>query len=129
MAEYLSYEEYLERGGTLGEADFRRLAARAKARIDALTYGRLRTMEEAPDAVKEAMMSAIGVIGGCGAEAMAASGAVASFTTDGYSESYQGADERAVAVNRALNRELVELLAGVTDESGVSLTYAGGVEA
>ena len=114
MAEYLSYEEYLERGGTLGEADFRRLAARAKARIDALTYGRLRTM---------------GVSGGCGAEAMAASGAVASFTTDGYSESYQGADERAVAVNRALNREIVELLAGVTDESGVPLTYAGGVEA
>ena len=129
MAEYLSYEEYLERGGTLDEAAFNRLAVRAKARIDALTYGRLRTMEEAPEAVKAAMMSAIGVIAGCGAEAMASAGAVTSFTTDGYSESCQGADERVVAVNRALNRELVELLAGATDESGVPLTYAGGVEA
>lgn len=127
MAGYLSYEEYLERGGTLDEAAFCPLAVKAQARIDALTYGRVRAMDETPDAVKDAMMSAIGVIGSCGAEALAASGALASFTTDGYSESYQGADERVQAANRALNREIEALLAGVTDDGGTPLTYAGGL--
>ena len=127
MAEYLSYEEYLERGGTLDETAYAALEARARARIDALTHGRVRGMAEVPWEVKEATMSAMATIASCGAEALASTGALASFTTDGYSESYQGAEERIRAVNRALNREIEELLAGVTDDGGTPLTYAGGL--
>ena len=61
MAEYLSYGEYLARGGTLAEAEFRACEARARSRVDAMTYGRVRRMAEVPEAVKDAMMVAIGV--------------------------------------------------------------------
>lgn len=127
MAGYLSYEEYLARGGTLTEARFEACAPRAKARVDALTYGRVRGMAAVPDVVKTAMMVAIGVADGNGAQALAASGGLAGFATDGYSETYQSAGERWEAVDRAANREIRELLAGICDDGGVPLTYAGGL--
>lgn len=127
MAEYLSYEEYVARGGTLDEAAFGPLEAKARGRLDALTYCRLRGMSELPEAVKGAMMCAIGVLGSCGAEALASESMLESFTTDGYSESHKGAGERAQAAYRALDREIATLLTGLTDARGVPLTYAGGV--
>ena len=125
MARYLSYDEYLARGGALGETEFEACALRAGARVDALTHGRARGLSETPEAVKAAMMSAIGVISACGAEALAAAPLLASFTTDGYSERYQGAAERVTAVNQALDREILALLEGATDDAGTPLTYAG----
>ena len=127
MAGYLSFEEYAERGGTLDAAAFAALEPRARGRVDALTYGRLRGMQAVPEAVKDAMMCAIGVMDSCGAEALAAASVQASFATDGYSESYQGAGERVLAAQRALDREIGTLLAGLTDDEGVPLIYAGGV--
>lgn len=127
MAGYLSYEEYLSRGGTLAEVDFAACEPRARGRVDALTYGRARRMAAVPEAVKDAMMVAIGVAAAGGAEALAASGGLAGFTTDGYSETYQGAGERWEAARRAANQEIRTLLADVCDDSGVPLTYAGGL--
>ena len=127
MAQYLSYEEYLARGGTLSEAEFGACEARARARVDALTQHRLRGMAEVPGAVKDAMMVAIGVSSGSGAQAMAASEGLAGFTTDGYSETYQSAGERWMAVDRAANQEIRTLLAGACDDNGGPLTYAGGL--
>lgn len=124
MARYLSYEEYLSRGGALGETEFEACALRAEGRVDALTHGRVRGMGEVPEAVRAAMMSAIGVISDCGASALAAS-PLAGFTADGYSESYQSAGDRADAVDRALRREIEALLMGATDDAGVPLMYAG----
>ena len=127
MAEYLSYDEYLARGGTLAEAEFRACEARARSRVDAMTYGRVRRMAEVPEAVKDAMMVAIGVSAASGAQAMAASESMAGFSVDGYSETYQSAGERWEAVNRAANGEIRALLGGVCDDGGVPLTYAGGL--
>lgn len=127
MAEYLSYEEYAARGGTLDEAAFNALEVKARARVDALTYGRLRGKQTVPEAVKDAMMCAVGVLFSCGAEALASASTLASFTTDGYSESYQGAGERVQAAYRTLDREIGTLLMGLTDDGGAPLTYAGGV--
>ena len=118
MAQYLSYDEYLARGGTLGETAFQAAELRARRRVDALTYGRVRRMAEAPEEVKAAVMSAIG----------STASALASFETDGYSERYQSAGEQSEALEKALNRELSALLGSATDDDGVPLTYAGGVE-
>lgn len=127
MARYLSYEEYLARGGKLAEGDFEACLPRAQARVDALTYGRVRGMEEAPEAVKQAMMIAVAAAANAGAEAMAASPGLAGFTADGYSERYQDAGERWDAVNRAANQEILAVLAGACDEEGTPLIYAGGL--
>ena len=127
MAGYLSFEEYAERGGTLDAAAFAALEPRARGRVDALTYGRLRGMQAVPEAVKDAMMCAIGVMDGCGAETLAAASTLASFSTDGYSESYRGAGESSAAAYRAMDREIGTLLNGLTDDNGVPLIYAGGV--
>ena len=125
MARYLSYDEYLARGGAMGETAYEACEARAAARVDALTHGRVRGMVEPPEAVKAAVAAAVDVIVACGADALASAGPLASFTTDGYSESYQGAGERALAANRALDREILAMLAGETDADGTPLTYAG----
>ncbi|MBR1820449.1 MAG: hypothetical protein IJ769_02370 [Clostridia bacterium] len=125
MARYLTYEEYLSRGGTLGETDFGACELRARKRIDSLTYCRVRGMAETPEAVKTAMMSAIEAVFAYGVNALAAAPPLAAFTADGYSESYQSAQERSEAVDKALKREIEALLAGVTDDAGVPLTYAG----
>lgn len=127
MAGYLSYEEYLDRGGTLAEDAFAACEPKARGRVDALTYCRVRGMAEAPEAVKDAMMVAVSAASEGGAAALAASGGLAGYATDGYSETYQSAGERWEAVNRAADREIRELLAGVCDDRGVPLTYAGGI--
>ena len=128
MAQYLSYDEYLARGGTLGETAFQAAELRARRRVDALTYGRVRRMAEAPEEVKAAVMSAIGAFSACGAGALSTASALVSFETDGYSERYQSVGERSEALEKALNRELSALLGSATDDDGVPLTYAGGVE-
>ena len=127
MARYLSYEEYLARGGKLAEGEFEACAPRAEARVDALTYGRARGMAEAPEAVKQAMMIAVAAASNAGAEAMAASPGLTGFTADGYSERYQDAGQRWDAVNRAANQEIRAVLAGACDDAGTPLTYAGGL--
>lgn len=127
MAQYLSYDEYLTRGGALEETAFEAAEQRARARVDAMTYGRVRRMAAVPEAVKAAMMSAIEAGAACGAGAVASSSPLAAFETDGYSERYQGAGERSEAVEKALKRELAALLGGETDDEGTPLTYAGGL--
>jgi hypothetical protein len=78
-----------------------------------------------PGEVRVAMMEIIGVDASFGASAQAASPVVASFTTDGYSESYGGVSERMSAAEAKLRGTVGELLYGVTDDEGVPLIYAG----
>lgn len=125
---YLSYDEYLERGGGMEAEAFEAAALRARKRIDWLTGGRLAAMGEAgdvPEAVKQAMMSAIRIDAAVGAEAQAESPPVASFNTDGYAESYGDAASRTATAERQLAAELRRLLAGVTDAGGVPVLYRG----
>ena len=125
MAQYLTYEQYHAWGGTLDESAFNLAEIKARARIDALTMGRVKAMAAVPEQVQAAMMEIITVDGTYSASVQASAPVVASFTTDGYSESYQGAGERALAANRALDGEIRAMLAGETDAGGTPLTYAG----
>lgn len=122
---YLTYEEYLAMGGTMGEAEFGRAEFRARKRVDELTDGRVGRMAEAPEAVKLAVMTAIQADGAVGVEAQADSPLAVAFSTDGYSERYDGAAERVGALDRQLNGELRRLLYGVVDDTGVPLLYRG----
>ncbi len=122
---YLTYEQYVAFGGTLGESAFEPAEMKARKKIDAMTQRRVARMAEVPGEVRVAMMEIIGVDSAFGAAAQASAPVVASFTTDGYSESYGGVSERASAAEAKLRGTVGELLYGVTDDEGVPLIYAG----
>lgn len=125
MAQYLSYEQYQAWGGTLSESAFTLAEIKARARIDALTQGRVAYMAAVPEQVQAAMMEIITVDGTYSAAAQAAAPVAASFSTDGYSESYGSAESRTAAIEKQLTASILTLLDGVTDDNGVPLTYAG----
>ena len=49
----------------------------------------------------------------------------ASFTADGYSESYGSAESRTAAIEKQLTGSIEALLGGVTDDEGTPLLFAG----
>ena len=125
MAQYLTYEQYQAWGGTLTEAAFNLAEIRARARIDAMTQKRVAYMQTVPEQVQAAMMEIITVDGTYSAAAQAAAPVAASFTTDGYSESYGSAENRTAAIEKQLTASILTLLDGITDDDGVPLLYAG----
>lgn len=123
---YLTFQEYTAYGGTaVTQAEFPTAEFKARKKIDYLTDSRVQNMETVPDAVKLCMTSIINTDAAAGADALAASPLVASFNTDGYSESYGGASEQQAAMQAALNREIKEMLYGETDDNGIPLLYRG----
>ena len=125
MAQYLTYEQYQAWGGTLSEAAFNLAEIRARARIDAMTQGRVAHMAAVPEQVQAAMMDCITVDRTYSASAQAAAPVAASFTTDGYSESYGSAESRTAAIEAQLTAGIETLLDGITDDDGMPLLFAG----
>ena len=125
MAQYLTYEQYQAWGGTLEEAAFNLAEIRARARIDAMTQGRVARMAVVPEQVQAAMMDCITVGQTYSAAAQAAAPVAASFTTDGYSESYGSVESRTAAIEKQLTASIETLLDGITDDDGVPLLFAG----
>ena len=125
MAQYLTYAQYTAWGGTLSEQAFNLAEIKARARIDAMTQGRVAVMQTVPEQVQAAMMEIINVDSTYSAAAQAAAPVVASFSTDGYSESYGSAESRTAAIEKQLTASILTLLDGVVDDKGVPLTFAG----
>ena len=125
MAQYLTYAQYQAWGGGLSESAFNLAEIKARARIDAMTQGRVVYMQTVPEQVQVAMMEIITVDSTYSAAAQAAAPVVASFTTDGYSESYGSAESRTAAIEKQLTASIETLLDGVTDDEGTPLLYAG----
>jgi len=125
VAQYLTYAQYVEWGGALNEAAFNLAEIKARARIDALTMARVKAMASVPEQVQAAMMEIIAVDGTFSASAQASAPVAASFTTDGYSESYGSAESRTAAIEKQLTGSIETLLDGVTDDDGTPLLYAG----
>ncbi len=123
---YLTFEEYTAYGGSaVTQEQFPTAEFKARKRIDYLTDSRVQNMETVPDAVKLCMTSIINAETATGADALASSPLVASFNTDGYSESYGSAAEQQTAMQTALNRQIKEILYGETDDNGTPLLYRG----
>lgn len=125
MAQYLTYAQYQAWGGTMAESAFNLAEIKARARIDAMTQGRVAQMAQVPEQVQAAMMEIITVDSTYSAAAQAAAPVVASFSTDGYSESYGSAESRTAAIEKQLTVSILTLLDGVVDDKGVPLTFAG----
>ena len=125
MAQYLTYAQYQAWGGTMVESAFNLAEIKARARIDAMTQGRVAQMAQVPEQVQAAMMEIINVDSTYSAAAQAAAPVVASFSTDGYSESYGSAESRTAAIEKQLTASILTLLDGVVDDNGVPLTFAG----
>ena len=125
MAQYLTYAQYTAWGGTLSEAAYNLAEIKARSRIDAMTQGRVAHMAAVPEQVQAAMMEIIQVDGTYSASAQASAPVAASFTTDGYSESYGSAESRTAAIEAQLTASVETLLDGITDDEGVPLLYAG----
>lgn len=125
MAQYLTYAQYQAWGGGLSESAFNLAEIKARSRIDAMTQGRVAYMAQVPEQVQAAMMEIITVDSTYSAAAQAAAPVAASFTTDGYSESYGSAETRTAAIEKQLTASIETLLDGVTDDEGTPLLYAG----
>ena len=125
MAQYLTYVQYQTWGGTMAEPAFNLAEIKARARIDAMTQGRVAYMAQVPEQVQAAMMEIITVDSTYSAGAQASAPVAASFSTDGYSESYGSAETRTAAIEKQLTASIETLLDGVTDDDGVPLLYAG----
>ena len=124
-ATYLTYSEYQAYGGTITDAAFPTAEIKARKRSYYLTDSRVQDMENVPEAVKLCMTSIINADAASGADALASSPLVASFNTDGYSESYGSATEQQAAMHDALNRQIKEMLYGELDDNGTPLLYRG----
>ena len=123
--QYLTFEQYQAWGGTLEEAAFNLAEIKARARIDAMTQKRVAYMQAVPEQVQAAMMEIITVDGTYSASAQASAPVAASFTTDGYSESYGSAESRTATIEKQLTASILTLLDGVVDDHGTPLTFAG----
>lgn len=86
--QYLSYEEYMELGGTLDEVPFNELEFECRRIIDSRTQNRLLTAEEIPQEVKMLVNKMINTLQGYYISLNKAQSGVASENTDGYSVSY-----------------------------------------
>ena len=86
--QYLSYEEYMELGGTLDEVPFNELEYECRRIIDRRTQNRLKNADEIPEEVKMLENKMIQTLQGYYISLNKAQSGVASENTDGYSVSY-----------------------------------------
>lgn len=124
---YIDREYYIKNGGSevVTSADFPRIEFRARKLVDAETQGRVSKMENIPESVKLLMVELISLEKAQGAS-LAENQAVASFSNDGYSETY--ADPLTAERVKQIEYDLVcQYLSGETDDNGVPLLYLGVV--
>ncbi len=121
---YLTYDEYVDFGGTLPASAFTLLEFKARKRIDYLTASRVQNMVKVPNAVKLCMLSVMELDSAAGAEAQAKNPVVTSFNTDGYSESY-GKTLGVEDVEKSITTIIKTNLYGEHDDCGVPLLYRG----
>lgn len=133
---YLTYEEYQSYGGSLDETTFNDLAFEAEAKINWVTFNRLKDMEEIPEEVKRLMYRLISLIE---AKRMATSpvdnsdsasaitAGIASQSNDGVSISYNVLSARDVLdqYDKDVKTYISQYLQDVTNDLGRKVLYRG----
>lgn len=123
--QYLTYAEYQGYGGTVDQTAFDNLEFKARKRIDHLTDCRVRDhMAVISEAVKRCMLSLIEMENAVGIETQASTPVKASFSTDGYSESYANVITSETSGAR-MDTLATTMLYGELDDEGVPLLYLG----
>ena len=122
--QYLTYEEYLEIGGTLNLTAFKRNIDRACAMIDIRTQSRLESFENIPQIVKIVCADLVGYIATNEVEKPIVTSK--SQSAGGVSESESYATKTAEDFANDLDR-IIEPLALVKTKNGISILYKGAM--
>lgn len=123
---YLTYDEYVAYGGTMSQDEFVLAEFKARSRIDWYTLARVQAMRVVPEEVKMAMMVIITGDAKYSVDAQATKdGMIASYSTDGYSESYGSITEQSQNYDNQIKQTVERMLFGVLDDNGVPLIYKG----
>ena len=123
--QYLTYEEYVELGGTLDEAPFNILELEAQKNIDRYTFGRLINLEQQIYEVKVCIYKLIGLIDTYNAYETQ-NKSVSRENTDGYSISYNQATESITNAKINEIRGIIRTyLAECKLEDGTPYLYVG----
>lgn len=135
---YLTYDEYIDKGGTLSETDFDFLAYEAGSYIDWYTFNRLKKYTEIPQAVKDCEFYIIRLVqiklGAMGIGSLETSNdnvgfsqSIASQSNDGVSVSYNtlSAGDTIRSMSSEIEGAIQRHLRGVTNELGRQLLYRG----
>ena len=122
--QYLTYEEYVEIGGTLDLTAFKRNIDRACAMIDIRTQSRLEAFENIPQIVKTVCADLVGYIATNSVEKPIVTSKSQSAGGVSESESYstKTADDYSADIDR-----IFEPLAVVKNKNGVIVTYRGAM--
>lgn len=122
---YIDNRYYIENGGdiNIGSAAFHRSEYRARKLIDNATQNRIQNMCCIPEAVKRLMVELVTLEAAQGA-AVTENQAVASFSNDGYSETY-AEPLTTEKVKEIEGRLILEYLSGEVDDSGTPLLWLG----
>ena len=121
---YIDLMYYTENGGKeMTGAAFSRVEYRARKILDRYTQGRVQKMANVPEAVKRLMVELITLEASQGADALD-NPAVASFTNDGYSETY-AAPMTPEQVQEIEGKMILTYLLGEYDDEMTPLLYLG----
>ena len=124
--QYLTYGDYTDYGGkAVNQSDFSMEEFKARKQLDYLTDSRVQAMETVPEEVKRAVFILIELESKIGVTAQLNNPIVASFNTDGYSESYGSVTDQVASAKNSAMTTIRHLLYGVTDDRGVPLLYRG----
>jgi hypothetical protein len=131
---YLTYEEYMNMGGTLDQSAFNDFEFEAEAQIDWFTFNRLHNQKTYPEAVSRCVYALIKLcalkanamnLGDTGDES--SSGTISSQSNDGVSVSYNvlSASEAFKLCSDEVGNTIKRYLQGVTNELGRKILYRG----
>lgn len=137
ITKYLSYDEYMECGGTLEESAFFDYAYDAASIIDWYTFNRLDKMTTIPNEVKLCMLRLINLLNaktqaaGLGMDTdgnlTGARGSLASESNDGVTTTYAvfGAKDLVDYADKQVQQTVTRYLSRVTTDLGYNLLYRG----
>lgn len=121
---YLTYAEYESYGGEMEHNAFKRIEYRAERKLKNLTFSRIDGMAEIPEVVKRLMFELIAIVENSESVNTGSDGAVASFSNDGYSESY-GTAKDAAYYDGLFEEACRDYLLEEKDDNGIPLMFCG----
>lgn len=121
---YLCCDDYYFMGGKAEPEAFSRLEFLARAKIDRYTQGRVKAMQEVPEAVQRCMVELINAMIDADPTHAATTAPLSGFSNDGYSESY-ASPVTAESLERNLYGLICDYLATETDDHGTPLMWLG----
>lgn len=122
--QYLSYKEYKNLGGTLGEMPFNILELKARQIINERTQNRLKDVEKIPQEVKNCVYDLIQIINKYNNSNNSTSSNISSENTDGYSVTYKSGTELTTEQKAQFEDVMFTDLYGVI-VNGEAILYLG----